>query len=405
MTAAISIPENLRKKKKDAQPPREVVVVTHYFGAHGGGIERVAERLVRETAEVGNLHFTWFASDCDAPADIAGQDLVPVRAFNGFEKFPGLPLPIWSPSGLKRLRRAVQKADVVWLHDTLYMGNLFAFACARKAKKPIVITQHIAPIPYRNPLLRWAMRLADKLFTARMLKKAEEVIFISDRVAEDYYGRVAFTRSIKVIPNGVDGRIFQPAIPENRRFLREQFALKNKQPVLLFVGRFVEKKGLEVVRRMAAQMPAYRFWMAGDGPIQPEKWLLPNIHVFRGRSGPTLAELYQAADLLIIPSYGEGFPLVIQEAMACGLPVLCAPATAAGSRPAAPLLHTAEVWPDNPERTAAVWAEKIAAFPLKLPLQAPLEDVAEFARLSWDWRAIAGVYADIFKGYGAKSNG
>ena len=72
----------------------------------------------------------------------------------------------------------------------------------------------------------------------------------------------------------------------------------------------------------AAQLPDWRFWMAGFGPIDPDKWLLPNVHVLKNRKGQSLAELYQAADLLLIPSYGEGFPLVIQEAMACGLPVI-----------------------------------------------------------------------------------
>lgn len=385
-------------KEGSAQlPPIEVAVVTHYYGTHGGGIELVADKLIRELSLNEDMHFTWIASNCDPTPEIRGQNMLCMGCCNVFEKCFGIPWPLWGRKSVRVMREAVDKADIVWLHDTLYPGNIAAFRRARKKRKTIIITQHISPIPYRNPLLRWTMKMADKLLTARMLRDADEVVFISDRVAEDYYRRVAFTRAIKVIPNGVDIQMYYPAIPENRRFLRQQFALKKDQPVLLFVGRFVEKKGLETLRALAKRLPECRFWLAGNGPIRPEEWLLPNVHVFRGRTGGSLVELYQAADLLTIPSYGEGFPLVIQEAMACGLPVLCSPSTAEGCRMAIPYMHIADVWPDNPERTAAVWEERIRAFPIPLPLRASLEDLAAFACGSWSWPPIAAVYSDILR--------
>ncbi|MGE0108871.1 MAG: glycosyltransferase, partial [Bdellovibrionales bacterium] len=226
-----------KTKKKTAtsssttKPPIMVLVVTHYYASHGGGIERVAERLIKEIAPHGNIHITWAASDCDEIPVIKGVQTLPMKTSNRIERWCGIPWPVWSLKSLSKLRKAIRSTDIVWLHDTLYMGNIWAFRMARARKIPIAITQHIGPIPYRNVFLRLTMKLADKIFSARMLKRAQEVIFISDRVAEDYYQRVPFTRAIKVIPNGVDLRTFQPPIPENRRFLREQFALKRDQPV------------------------------------------------------------------------------------------------------------------------------------------------------------------------------
>jgi len=403
MIAAIQRPARHDKMNAPPQKPLEIAVVTHFFAGHGGGIELVAERLIRELATHNHYHFSWVASDCDPAPHIENYTAIPMCTCNAFEKLLGLPWPLWGWKSLRALHKTIATADVVWLHDTLYLGNMVAFRAARKANKPIIITQHIAPIPYRNPILRGLMRLADRLITTRMLKQANEVAFVSDRVAEDYYARVTFTQPIKVIPNGVDIRIFHPAISENRRFLRQQFALKNEQPVLLFVGRFVEKKGLEVIRRLAALLPEWRFWMAGSGPINPNKWLLPNVHVMSNRKGQSLADLYQAADLLIIPSYGEGFPLVIQEAMACGLPVLCGPSTAQGCAPAMQYLHIADVFPDNPERTAAIWYDKLKAFPRPLPLIKPQDELSEFALLSWDWPPIAQVYDGIIRKLGRKT--
>ena len=380
-----------------APEPTKVLVVTHYYSEHGGGIELVAQHLMQELTSNGDFIFTWAASNCDPASTISNVKPLPMKSCNVFEKCFKIPWPIWSLKSLWTLNKEIKKTDILWLHDTLYFGNIFAFYIARLRGKPIAITQHIGPIPYRNPFLRWAMRTADKTFSSNMLRRAQEVIFISDRIAEEYYQRITFTKAIKVVPNGVDLRLFHPPIPENRRFLREQFALKKDQPVLLFVGRFVEKKGLKTLRLLAENLPNYRFWLVGNGPINPEFWLLPNVHIFHDKKNESLAELYQTADLLLIPSYGEGFPLVIQEAMACGLPILCGPSTAQGCRPAIPFLHVADLWPNDPERTAKVWLEKIKSFPVPLPLRKTQKKISDFAQVSWDWPPIAHVYADILK--------
>jgi len=385
----------MQKKEKAG---RTVLMVSHYFSGHGGGIEQVAGRLAHEISACSDCRFIWAASDVDRRDERSPVKFLPMRAFNALESMIGVPWPVWGPRSLKMLRGAVSAVDAVWLHDTLYPGNMLAFLWARRMRKPVVITQHIGPVPYRNLLLRNAMALADRLISIPMLKAAEQTVFISDRVAEDYYARASFKRPVKVIPNGVDHRVFHLPPREKRRYLREQFSLKGSQPVLLFVGRFVEKKGLGVIRKLASMMPEIRFWLAGKGPIDPARWMLPNVHVFRDRSGPSLAELYQAADLLILPSYGEGFPLVIQEAMSCGLPVMCSSRTAAGSFAAKPLINIAEVWPEDASKTASEWLRKLKDISSFLPLKEGRAELSDFAQNNWDWKAIANVYARIFDG-------
>ncbi len=385
----------MKESKSYLATSRQVLVVTHYYGPHGGGIERVSERLVYELAQTEAYHFVWAASAVDPLPERPPYKPLPMSTLNLLEKTIGIPWPVWGPNSLLRLKHAVRNADIVWLHDTLYLGNMLAYFWAKKFGKPVVITQHIAPIPYKNPILRRVMQYADKFFTRPMLKGASQTLFISDRVAEDYYRAVQFSRTVKIIPNGVDSRVYHMPLVEKRHYLRQQFALKADQPVLLFVGRFVEKKGMEAIRCMAKLLPGWRFWLAGRGPTDPAKWLLPNVHVFHDRMGETLAELYHAADILILPSYGEGFPLVIQEAMSCGLPVMCSPKTAAGSFLAKPLLCLAEVWPKDPQLTANVWTQKLQS--LSLPLKHPHHELADFAQTHWDWRLIANAYVEVFR--------
>jgi glycosyltransferase involved in cell wall biosynthesis len=344
--------------------PCEILVVTPWLAPPGGDVLPVAEKLAQELQGRGSFR-------C-------------VRVASGF-------------GNLVRLGRAVGAADTVWLHDTLDPACVLAFLLARARRKPVIITCHGGAVPWRDPLRRAAARWADRLATEPMLRAATLTIFDSDRVAEDYYRRVRFAAPVKIIPNGVDLRLFHAPMLEKRRYLRQQFALRPDQPVLLFRGRFARREGLDVVRHMAELMPAARFWLAGEGPMDPARWMLPNVHAFRDRSGEALAELYHAADLLVAPGLAEGFPCSIQQALASGLPVLCSPATAAGSQLAGHLLHQAEAWPGDPRRTADHWVQALKRLPLRLPLAGPQLDLADFAQAVWDWGPIAEAHADIFR--------
>lgn len=62
----------------------------------------------------------------------------------------GAPLPDLVPGSLRKLRTAVRQADLVQLHDTLYLGNLFAGWQADRAGRPLLITQHVGELNFRT---------------------------------------------------------------------------------------------------------------------------------------------------------------------------------------------------------------------------------------------------------------
>src|SRR5512137_1805360 len=110
-----------------------VVLVTHYFPSHGGGVEVVAGKLACALASSGAATVEWFASDGDAAvAASPGMTPHPVPAWNGVERRSGLPFPVWSWRGMRELVHAVRHADLVHLHDYLYVGNLVAMIAARR---------------------------------------------------------------------------------------------------------------------------------------------------------------------------------------------------------------------------------------------------------------------------------
>ena len=160
----------------------KLLVVSAYFEAHRGGVERVAGHLVRGLAARG-MHVTWLAADASSPPNNTDRIVhIAVRAWNGVQRALGVPVPIWSMRAVSQMRRAVRDSDVVMLHDTLYWGNIASYFAAKWAGKPVLIVQHVGPIAFSNPILRALMWLADRTIGRHMLRRADQVVFISQMI-------------------------------------------------------------------------------------------------------------------------------------------------------------------------------------------------------------------------------
>lgn len=302
--------------------PRPVVLVTHYFPAHGGGIEIVAGHVAKRLAADGAHAIEWFASDGDPPPSEPGVKAFPQRAFNGLDRSFGLPFPVWSPVSVGRVLKAIRRCPAVHVHDAIYLANFAAALYAIAAGKRIVVTQHIGLVPYRNIVLRTLLSLANRLIAHAVLKRASATVFVSP-VVRNYFERlVGPCERFVDLANGVDGQLFSP-LPgsEHRDALRSRLGVDPAKPLFLFVGRYVEKKGLDIVRELAARSPGWHWCLVGAGPINPARWQLTNVETRHSLPQRELVDWYRAADILVLPSVGEGFPLVVQEALSCGLPV------------------------------------------------------------------------------------
>ena len=174
----------------------------------------------------------------------------------------------------------------------------------------------------------WECRLARTCHRILVATEAEKVTLVNQcRMDADKVG---------VVPFGVDAATFDIG---SRRDARKRVGLTMAAAVILFVGRFVSLKGIERLMEAVAKMPPHDdvrlLILGGDGPDAASTLRLETLARHLGIDGRVVipgriehAELvtyYNAADVVVIPSYYESFGLVVLESLACGTPVVATP--------------------------------------------------------------------------------
>jgi glycosyltransferase involved in cell wall biosynthesis len=165
---------------------------------------------------------------------------------------------------------------------------------------------------------------------------ASTVCCVSDALAERVRGIVDHDR-VHTVALGADPDRFPV---ERREELRVRFGVPERAPLLLFVGAFTEAKGVDDLLTALDGLPRdgpepYLAFVGhgGDRRERIERWLAGSR--FDGRvhwklTPEAVGEWFAAADLLVLPSHGEGRPSVVYEAMASATAVL---ATTVGGIP------------------------------------------------------------------------
>ncbi len=136
---------------------------------------------------------------------------------------------------------------------------------------------------------------------------------------------------IDIVPYGVDSRRFCPWSDIERENARRRYGFSSDTPIIGYFGKLTEKKGilgvLRMLKRAATRNAHARIIIVGDGPLRPEIAALAadypiDISLLGFRNQVEMADLYRIADIVIVPSLKqETWGFVVQEALACGVPV------------------------------------------------------------------------------------
>lgn len=287
---------------------------------HLGGLEVVAENLFHAYREAGH-EVRWVASHVPLQAPMHENGRTRVGCWNWFEDRLGIPWPIWGPASLPPVMDMIKWADILHIHDCLYYSSALTLVLARWLNKPVLLSQHLGPITYPSAILNGVASIAYKTLGRLVLQNVSHVAFCAAS-AEDFCRRLSneHLKAFSSIPVGVDTERFHPPSPKERNQARLNLGFQNIGPVVLFVGRFQEKKGATVFQEVAMRSPKIHFLMVGNGPLRPAAkknltWL-PTV------SPEIMAQVYHAADALMLPSISESLSLVTLEAMASEVPVI-----------------------------------------------------------------------------------
>jgi glycosyltransferase involved in cell wall biosynthesis len=300
-----------------------VLLVSHYYPPHVGGIENVVRQEAVRLAARGVDVTVLTSGERSTVREEEGVRVVRVAAWNGAER-AGVPFPVPGPRLLTAALRWARRADVVHIHDCLYLTSWTAGLAAALTRTPHVLTQHVALVQHPSALVRGVQWAVYAVAGRALLRRARTVLTLNASVADFVRRYGARPERARHLPNGVDTELFRPAASgEERALARKRFGLPQDRPLALFVGRLVPKKGYDLLLAAREGSPdaSYDLVFAGDGDAAALAGR-PGVHHLGALAPQELAEAYRACDVFVLPSTAEGFPLTVQEAMASGLPVV-----------------------------------------------------------------------------------
>ena len=198
---------------------------------------------------------------------------------------------------------------------------------------------------------------------------------------------------------GVDRTIFSAA----RRDLewRRSLGLADEDVAIVFLGRLVMEKGLDVfaetIARLRQQGVPHKVLVIGDGPARG--WFEANLPggIFAGfKTGEGLGQALASGDVFFNPSVTETFGNVTLEAMASGLPVVAAGATGSASLVASGVTGRLVAPSGNKEGDAEGFANALAPYCTDPALRRAHGAAGETRACEYSWEAINQVVADTY---------
>jgi glycosyltransferase involved in cell wall biosynthesis len=222
--------------------------------------------------------------------------------------------------------------DVVVSHMVLAgLATRLAFGLAGRPGRLLYASHGLACYPTRNPVARWlALQLEQSM---KQWTDAMVVLNGFDyRVATQH--RLAGARAKVHLLHTVGipySSIVHTAETLDRQAYRQHLGLAPDVPVVTYAGRLIRPKGvqtfLEIARRMSAAGARAQFVIAGSGPLQgvvrqfvEAQNLAASVHLLGWYDD--VPGLLAASDILCLPTFYEGAPVILQEAMAAGIAVV-----------------------------------------------------------------------------------
>ena len=232
------------------------------------------------------------------------------------------------------------------------------------------------------------------LHTRRVLREIDFLVTVSGDLRYKALEMGATAEKSRAVVNGCDLAVFHP---HDRLQAREKLQIDADAEAVVYIGRMDVRKGLRELVQAAAslrtQRPRLHVYLVGEGPDRPEvegaieaSDAAEYIHLLPGCAFDDVAVWMAAANLVTLPSYMEGCPNVVLEALACGRTVV---ATNVGGIPEILSEECGRLVPPRDARSLAMALAEV--------LDCSWDAAAISAHGSRSWNTVASELLDIFE--------
>jgi len=295
-----------------------------------GGVKQVVEELAKRQIKQGHeVHI--FTSDWDKNKRIEKKEEI-IEKVNVHRCFHIIKIAnfatVW-PSVFTKLLK--EKPDIIHTHLFGHVHFVLSALASKIMKVPHIHTTHCPwTDAYRSIPGRIGVFLSYNIFSRLALNFTDKVIAITPweiRFIKKFGGK---ENQITVIPNGMDKLFFIKI--KNNNFKKKN---KIKGKLVLFFGRLNVVKGpdkfVEIAKMILKEKKDITFVIRGsdEGMKETIKKLIGDekriILLDKTSDRNEIIKMYQAADVFVLPSFREGLPLTLFEAMAAELPIVASP--------------------------------------------------------------------------------
>jgi len=282
----------------------------------GGGAEKIAANLINKLSEKYEIYVVCFLKSSK------------IYPFKGIYFNLNEPIKSWKmilrPFKVYRIIKKISPEIIISFMD--HVGLLaIIIKLIFRLNIPLIISNHTNPLLTYNKILNLSIKFLYPL------KAANLIIPVSDQVKilfKEHY-RIS-EKKLKLIYNGLELEQIKMLEKEEIEIYKDIF---DNQDFIKFitVGRLIETKGyrylIQAFNNVHKQLPSSKLFIIGDGPLKNQlrnlikKYdLVDHVFLLGLRKNPY--KYLAKSNIFVLSSFREGLPMVLLEALTCGLPII-----------------------------------------------------------------------------------